>query len=191
MPEISEADLATYQRGLALLKQLEGDPKSKAHFESAIKAVIPDIRTQSDEVREHVATSLEPTNAALAKIQEALDAQAAERKEQAERSVETRLNSAFDSFKDKGVTDAGLEGIKKLMVDRSIADPEAAYALFMQQNPAPPAEAPAWQPDGWDISSTAKEGGMRDMEGLMKNEDGWADKEAAIALNEIRIAKAA
>jgi len=191
MAEISDTDLATYQRAMGLLKKLESDPKAKGHFETALKAVIPEIRTEADTVSEHVAPLLEPVNAQLTRIQESLDAQAAERTANAERQAEQNLTDQFASLRAKGLTDAGEQAVKELMVARNIADPEAAFALFERNNPKPADEAPAWQPDGWDISSTAKAAGMRDMEGLFKNEDKWGDDEAAIALNEIRIGKAA
>lgn len=194
MAEVSDAELTILRNAHGLLQRMDRDPKTKPLLERAIKVFHPEVVTAEESAQASFAPMLEPVTAAMTKIQERLDADAAERQAAVERQAEQSLESTFAGYqKAHGLTDEGVNSIKELMVKRHIADPEAALALWNQQNPKPVTEgAPAWQPEGWDLASAGNNvGGVRDLEGLMKDPDGWADKEAAIVMNEIRVGQAA
>jgi len=62
--------------------------------------------------------------------------------------------------------------VKRLMVDRSIPDPEAAAALFERLNPTPVQTRSSWEPDRWNLESDAVD---HDVAGLFANPDKWED----------------
>jgi hypothetical protein len=76
-----------------------------------------------------------------------------------------------------------LDKIKALMVDRNIADPEAAAALFERMNPAPVESRSTWEPDTWNIKDDAVE---NDVKGLFADPDRWADREVGKVLADVR-----
>lgn len=192
MAEVPDAELAILRNSYALLRKMETDPRSKPSLEAAVKVHHPEVRTEADVAAEATAPILEPIKASLEKINarfEAEDAKAVERQQTAD---EANLSTAFANLRSQGLTEAGEAKVKELMVSRNIADPEAAFALFERNNPKPAADAPSWQPDGWDFSTTTpSQGATRDLEGLYANEDKWADQEAALTLNEIRVGQKA
>jgi hypothetical protein len=186
--EIDEAQLDQYQRMHRLLNDLQGSPKTRSMFSKAVKQLHPDIQTPEDVAEEIGGAMLAPVNeqlktvseqlAAMKKAQDDRDARAAEASQIAD------MTSAFARLRKEGLQDEGEQAIKQLMVDRKIADPEAAYALFMRQNP-PAAEvhAASWEPQHWDIRNNTVD---VDVDGLWKNPDAWADKAVGRILMEER-----
>lgn len=183
MADIDDTQLDTLQKGFALLQRLSTDPKTKREFERTLKTLHPDIET-SDDVAQGIAKpyidKIEGMEKTIADRLAAMDEREAKQREAAEvRETE----EAFNRLKQAGYTDDGLGAIKQLMVDRRIADPEAAAALFDKQNPRTDQRPAAWEPDSWNYQENAVE---HDMSGLLKDPDKWADKQVAVVLNEMR-----
>lgn len=96
--------------------------------------------------------------------------------------VESKLQAKFDRLsRERGLTDDGLEKIKTLMVEKAIADPDAAADHWEKLNPKPE----PIQPSGWQSSQFISEGD-KDFEPWLKNEDRASDSEIAQVLTEIR-----
>ena len=190
MPDVDAATLEILQRSHNVLQKLNGDPATRPQLEKALKHHFPDVVTEEDMSQRLVAPQIEAfTRDVVAPLAEQLKAMQEERAAQATRQTEQQLNDAFtDISRSRGYTADGIEKIKQLMVERSIADPHAAAALFAEQNPAPAQDAPGWTPAGWNINETVTD---HDLKGLFANEDAWADTMAAKALNEIRVGQAA
>lgn len=189
MPEITDQELALYRNGMALLQKLDANAEAKPFLERAIKTVMPNVQTEEDIAARFTApltekvTGLETQlNAALAGLKQRDD-------DAATAQITGQLTDAFSRLQADGYTPEGLEKIKTLMVERKIADPEAAAALFDRQNPKPAVDNPAFAPSTWEIDSTAAPG--IDTKALFANEERWADQEAVNVLNEIRLGKAA
>jgi molecular chaperone GrpE (heat shock protein) len=121
----TEAEMA-----LALHNQLLNDPKTRKSYLKQIKekfpgAPIPEIDAAA------------PVESDMLELRKELQSL---RKELKEEKQDNKILSTFSSLKGaRGYTDEGLEGIKKLMVEKSIADPEAAADHFDRLNhkPAP------------------------------------------------------
>ena len=192
MPEVDEQTLALLQRSHQLLQQLNGDPRTRDTLETALKVHYPAVTTEAEARNRLVQPMLDQFQEQVVKpLQERLDAADAARTASESTRAETALNEAFSEFRTKrGFTDEGIEAVKRLMVDRSIADPYAAAALFAEQNPtAPERDAmTGFSPPQWDLEQTLTQ---VDVKGLFENEDAWADKQAANVLNEIRVGQAA
>jgi len=189
MAEVSDQELQTMRNGMALLQQMEADPKSRAHLARAIKGVRPDVETEEDVAERYAAPVREEIGAVAAQMKEFLDAQTKRDQEAAERAEAANFETAFARLKKDGYTDEGIERIKGIMVERKIADPEAAALVFDKQNPPAQHEQASWTPATWDLGSTANEG--VDLKAMFQDEERWADQEAAKTLNEIRMGKAA
>lgn len=183
MAEIDDATLETMQKGFSLLQRLSTDPKTKRAFEAQLKTLHPEIETTEDVAAAYAAPHLEKFEALATNIGERL-AKMDERDAKTREAEEVReTEDAFARLRAGGYTDDGLGAIRTLMVDRRIADPEAAAALFDKQNPKMDTRPAAWEPDSWNYQERAVE---NDMEGLLKNPDRWADKQVALVLNEMR-----
>jgi DNA polymerase III delta prime subunit len=187
MAEVSDDQLAQFQRGMALLEKLNGNPEAKKSLERAIKVVHPEVQTE-EEVAERMAKPyVDQFQGLTSKLEERLAKIDEREAAAAEREQVNALESAVGRLRSAGYTDEGLEQIKKLAVERSIPDLEAAAALFDKQNPPAPAQQAGWVPDHWSNSDN----GDTDTKALFANEDKWADREAVNVLNEIRLAGAA
>lgn len=183
MAEIDDTPLETLQRGWALLQSLSSGQATKRGFERLVKQIHPEVQTTDDVAQEVAAPYVEQIQGLQGKLDAFLTAQQARDAKAVESQQAADLNAAFGRLRAQGLQDEGVEHVQKLMIDRNIADPEAAFALFERQNPKPAQTAAAWEPDSWNIESTAVE---RDVKGLFENPDRWADVEVHNVLREMR-----
>lgn len=183
MAEIEDAQLELLQKGMSLLQKLSTDPKTQREFERVLKAHNPEIQTADDIAEQYAKPHLERFEGMVNKVEERLKL-IDERELKVKEAEELReTQDAFNRLKTAGYTDDGLGAIKQLMVERRIADPEAAAALFDRQNPKVDNRPAAWEPDSWNFHERAVD---NDMEGLLKDPDKWADKQVSVVLNEMR-----
>lgn len=183
MAEIDDAELNTLQRGFALLQKLSTSPKTQRDFERVLKMDNPELQTTEDLASTVAKPYLDKVEDISKRLEErfaAMDEREAKSKDAQE---QRETEEAFSRLRQAGYQDDGLDRIKQLMVERRIADPEAAAALFDRQNPKVDTRPSAWEPDSWNYHENAVD---NDMEGLLKNPDKWADKQVAIVLNEMR-----
>lgn len=177
MPEISDQEYDLLRRAYTLLDGLASDPKVKPHFEKLVKYKHPQVTTTEDELR----PTLEPVQNFMKEARERW-----EKEDQGK--VERELEESFKRLaKDNGYTEDGINKIKQLMVDRRIADPEAAAALWERQNPAPKMEQSNLLPMKWVNNGTEEDRSYFD--DLMKDPDGAADRKAVEVFNELANAR--
>jgi hypothetical protein len=102
-----------------------------------------------------------------------------------DRDADGALASKFDQLRQRrGYTDEGVEKIKKIMLDHSVADPEIAANHFdASQAPADPALPVGYSPTQFVDS------GSKDLEPWFQNEDRAADAEVIATLRDIRAGK--
>lgn len=183
MAEISDDQLAVFQRGMALLQEASTKPETRRDFERLVKKLRPDVETTDDIAANAAAPYVERIEAATSRIDDFIAAQAKQQADALEAQSDRLRDEAFGRLRQDGYTDDGLGAIKQLMVDRNIADPEAAAALFDRMNPKPIEGTSSWEPPAWDLRGNAVE---RDVDGLFQNADAWADKEVYNVLKDIR-----
>ena len=189
MAEVSDQQLSVLNNAWALLQQMEGNPDAKAHLEQAIKTVKPEVQTEADIAARFAKPYVDQIESLRGDLT-ALSTSIKEREEQAaQRAQESQFAEAFGRLSKAGYTADGITRIQELMVERKIADPDAAAALFDRLNPPAQHEQPGWSPATWEIGSTAAP--TADLKLLFQDEDRWADREAGLALNEIRLGQAA
>jgi len=184
MAEIDDAQLATLQRGMELLTQLSQNPATRREFERSVKKLRPEIETADDLAESYAAPVREEIKTVTSKIDAFLDAQAKREADAATAAADRTAEEAFGRLQKAGYTTEGLETIKGLMVQRNIADPEAAAALFDKLNPPQQLDGGgAWEPASYDIKSNAVD---RDVEGLFADPEKWGDREVYNVLREMR-----
>lgn len=186
---ISAQEHGILTEGLKLLQQMNANPKAKVDLERALKTVRPEVEIEEDVATRYTA----PVREDVSKLQETVNTFIESQKARDAKADEDRTNDMiagqFADLQKKGYTDEGMEKIKGIMVDRKIADPEAAALLFDKLNPKPVQENAGWIPQQWEMDSTAPQG--VDTKALFANEDKWADAEVGKVLNEIRLGQAA
>lgn len=190
MPDIDAATLEVLQRSHNVLMKLNGAAETRPLLEKAIKHHFPEVTTEEEASQRLVAPQIEAfTRDVATPLMDELKAMREQREAQAAAATEAQISDAFtDIRRTRHYTDEGVEAIKKLMVDNSIADPYAAAARFAELNPPASQEAPGWTPSSWNIDQSVTD---YDLKGLFANEDSWADNMAQKALNEIRLGQAA
>lgn len=166
---IDQGELETLRVAHRLLDGLVSDPRTKKNVERQIKTLMPQVRTSEEEAEPFVADLKNQINRLESKIR---------KREEDEQDAE--INGAFDRLADAGVTDDGIDQIKKLMIKRKIADPEAAWALWERQNSSP-IEATGLRPNKWDVKNLT---GGTDINDLMNNPDDWSEREAIKVMKE-------
>lgn len=182
MPEISDQELAAARRAVQIIRDLSGNPDARNHLERGLKVIDPKIET----TEEATAKLAAPYLARMDELQKRLDERDARETKAAEDRANddamARLMSGFERLKAQGLTAEGEEAVKKLMTERTIPDPEAAFALFQQQNPKPSQEQSSWSPDFWNYEKDS----VPDTKGLFANPDKWADETIGQVLMEER-----
>lgn len=184
MAEIPDAELASLRAAQELLAQMNNNPEARALLEASAKKVRPELETEADvaaRLSKPLVEALDATKAELAELKTSL---ATKEQTAAEQADVQATDAAFQRLSGAGYTEDGITKIKGLMVDRKIADPEAAAALFDKMNPPAAAEQPGWSPTAWSLESTASQG--VDTKALFQDTDRWADNQVGEVLRDIR-----
>ncbi len=174
MAEISDEQLAVLTRAMTFLQEAASKPETRRDFERLAKKLRPEVETTDDIAAEVAKPYVEQIEAVNSKIDDFLKAQADREAKAAETAADRARDEAFSRLRQAGYTDEGMDTIKKLMIDRAIADPEAAAALFDKMNPKVVAESGgSWEPDAWNFQEPVE--GI-DVKALFSDPDRWADK---------------
>ena len=153
----------------ALLKKLSNHPKTRKTILKSIKEVDPEFHIPELEIESKAEEVYSKTNEELEKLRAEL------RERDAREELSKRRNSLMKNGKIKSEED--IAEIEKIMVDKKIADHEAAadYWAWMKQasEPTPSGYNPQVMKQ-WDLTK------------YMKNPQAAAREAAADALNELR-----
>ncbi len=186
--EIDEAELDGLTRAANLLAKLQANPESLRHLERSVKTIMPEVKTQEDQIEEIAKPYAEKIAALEKRFEERLSKEDEERKKYQEQSADRALTTALGDIRKRyNLTDEGMGKITKIMQERNIPDPYAAAALFNEYNPKPTQEVSTWEPQRWDLQNNA----VVDTKALFADEDLWADREVGKVLTEIRQGAAA
>jgi hypothetical protein len=182
--EVEEVELETLRNGMKLLHAMSNNPAARVELQKAVKAVNPEFKTEEEQANELAAPHLAKVEALIKPISERFEKMDADALAAADAAAKTRLEDGFANIRsNSGATDEGIEATKKIMIERNIADPEAAWLLYLKNNP-PPVQAPsasAYSPERWAITETED-----DLKEWFSNPDKKEDKEIAKILTEMR-----
>ncbi len=189
MPMV-EIDEEQVRRDAALrttISNMLKNPRAKLLMEQAHKEVDPNASTPELDTLKlvHESTSAVREEIAELKAQRAADKQEREQAATID-AINKKVENGFAKLRQQGVTQAGIDGVRKLMDEEGILNPEIAWAHFERLNPP---QAPVQQSTGgWDFLSMPQEGG-EDLKRLVETKgenDRLVDKMAFEALKEIR-----
>lgn len=167
--EIDSDVLEQLQMAYNLQKQLFDSDESRAEYESALKKKFPD----------KYKTSAEKAEPYLSPLQKKIEALEAKLKARDEKEQDESIDQTFSRLKkDNGYTDEGIAEIKKIMLDRKVADPEVAAAYFEKRNPPKAIESSGFSERGWNFDDDAKQEGS-DAQSWFKDPNRMFDKIAA------------
>ena len=183
--DIDLNELAQLRKLQALMTDINADPTARRHLERAIKVKVPDIQTLDDQealAQELAKPHLEKVEAMTNKLEKLLESEENRRVEATKRDQELTITQAFNRLRQtRGFTDEGVDAVKKLMIERNIADPEAAAALFNEMQPKEIVNT--WQSA---YADPTKGSDKHDL--LLRDEDRWADEMTGNILREMRAA---
>ena len=175
MPELSDAQyqelLGAHRLMTALINGETRKDTLKLFKKLNPQAPIPEI-----DAAEPVLNEVNSLKQQIEKLQQKLDNE----------KQDMKLQSAFDRLaRERGITQDGLDKIKTLMVEKAIADPDAAADHWEKLNPKP---EPV-QSGGYVGSSFMDVEGDKELEPWLQNEDRASDKAIAEVINEYRNAR--
>lgn len=183
MPEITDEELLAARRAVEIIQKLNANPESRADFQRSLKKLDPTIRTQEDEANELTAPLKAQIDAMRLLLEERDTKEAAEREQRVEEAAMQRLTDGFSRLRSQhGLTPEGEEKLKQIMTEKTIPDPEVAFAFFEKQNPKPLPEQPGWTPDRWNYDTDS----VVDTAGLFKDSEKWGDDMVGQVLMEER-----
>ena len=190
MPTI-EVDEEQVRRDSALratMAKMLGNPKAKALVEEAYKVVDPNAPTPQLDAQRMVHDAVSKTQSEV----EALKKQIADDKAAAEQAsrmsaFENKVEQGFARLRAQGVTKEGIEGVRKIMEDEGIANPEIAWSHFERLHPP---QSPVMASTGsWNFIEAPADGTKADLKRLVETKGesvSVVDKLAFEALNEVR-----
>lgn len=178
---VTEADLA-----LRLHQQLLADPKTRKQTLKLIKSKFPEASIPEIDAAEPVETELGALSKKFDELKtELLGSHDKFVKDLATKEQDAQILGKFSALKSaRGYTDEGIENIKKLMVDKSIPDPEVAADHFDRVNYKPaPIEPTSWY--GTNFINDKDEG----VTSWLSDPDAMTDKIIGEVLTEARAGK--
>ena len=183
MAEISDAELATKNRAVALLDRMWNDPKEGLAFKKKVKELVPDANIPElsiiDSATAPFAKLLESEKAARESLEARLNAFETSRQNTAE---EKALRKELDQVKKQySFTDEGMEKVIGRMREKSNPDAEAAAAWVAAQERKVHTSS-ALMPSALNLYGAKTQDG--DWAELNKDPNGWADKEMLKIMNE-------
>lgn len=149
MVEVDSDVLEQLNMAYNLQKNLFDSDESRADYEAALKKKFPDKYKTSREVAD---TYLKPVKDELEDLKKW-------KKEKQEAEADLALNEKFNELRKSGFTEEGIEEVKKIMVDRKVADPDVAAAYFEKRNPPKAIESTGYGERGWNFTDNADEKG--------------------------------
>ena len=172
MPELTDAQyqelLGAHRLMTALVNGETRKDTLKLFKKLNPQAPIPEI-----DAAEPVLNEVSELKREIAKLQEKLDNE----------KQDMKLQQSFDRLsRERGITPDGIEKIKGLMVEKAIADPDAAADHWEKLNPKPE----PIQSGGYVGSSFMDVEGDKELEPWLQNEDRASDKAIAEVINEYR-----
>ncbi len=184
--EIDEEEVRRSAMLRATMAKMLSKPEAKALVEQAYKMVDPNAQTPELDARRMVQDTVSKTQTELDALKKQLADEKAER-EQTQRlsQFENRVENGFLKLRQQGVTAEGIAGVKKIMEDEGIANPEIAWAHFEKLHPP---QTPVASTGSWNFLEPQADTSA-DLKKLIETRgesSSVVDKLAFEALNEVR-----
>lgn len=185
--EIDEEELRRSTALRTTIANMLKHPRAKLLLEQAHKEVDPNANTPELDTIKLVHDGVSATREEIAALKKQLDDDKTERESASKiAQLNARVESGFAKLRQQGVTEAGIEGVKKLMEEEGLLNPEVAWSHFEKLHPP---QAPVQQTTGgWDFLSMPAEGNddLKQLLSTKGENDRIVDKMAFEALNQVR-----
>lgn len=186
--ELTEEQVRANQALHQTLQKIVAHPEARTLLQKARKVVEPDAVIPELDQRSAADTTISDLTK---KLDDFITTQKKEREEAIEAAhkadVEKRMMEGFTRLKQAGVTDDGIEGVKKIMEAEGILNPEIAWAHFEKLHPQPEPVLPNGT-SGWNFPQQMSESND-DIKKLIESRgenSAVLDKMAREALNDVR-----
>ena len=182
--EVEEAELRSAKGAKQVMDQLAGNPKTRAHFLSLLKATNPDLPIPEIDVPMAIGSHVDAKTQKLEERLAAAEARAAEK--EANDEVNQTLRSSRRKLRQNGHSDENIEAIEELMVKRGIADYDAAEALWERSKPVETLveSGGGYSSKEWGFSRPAEGDGDHTL--LLKDPRAFSDKKVNEVMAELR-----
>lgn len=177
--QITKADLATLQKSFTLLNKLWDDPEHGGDLKRAAKKVDPSLRIPEIDVAEPLLAPIRAEMEAFKTQMSEKDAAIAAMKQERddEKALDKLRGTLSDAQKKYRLTDDGMAEVKKIMVERNIADPMAAAAFVVSEiEPAKPVTGTNFGPSDLNVFGIDGKSAEEDVKALHENPMKWMDK---------------
>jgi membrane-associated HD superfamily phosphohydrolase len=176
--QVDESELATLKAAYDLQNKLYTG-KNKRGYEKLLK----------EEFGERVQTTDDIADQYTAPLKKELDELREWKKSLEEKEQDNHLKQTFESLKNtRGYTDEGIGQIQKIMLEKKIADAEAAADHWEKKNPAKPAESNGFGESGWNFTDEISQENS-DAANWFANPDRMFDKVARETIDSIKQSK--
>lgn len=175
--QLSPQEQAETVQAARLLKSLHGNKAAYPLLKQAVKAANPNVSFSEDNLAA-------PYVARLDAIEKTVTDGFKSLKDERENAA---LQAQLGSMQERhGFADKVMDEVKALMVERGIADPEAAALLYEKEHPAPQAPASSSWGQASLLNAVDESDELKDW---IANEDAACDREVGRALDEIKSGK--
>jgi len=177
MPEVSDQQLALYQKLVGLHDSLYQDESLGLEFKQLLKKKFPKLAIpEIDAAKPHV-EKMGTIEKELADLKQRL---------QDEKLESDFIRRFSDTRREFNLTDEGMEKVKKLMTENNIPDPRAAAALMLHEKPPEPISPSGFGAQRWDFLNGDSKAEQDDITSLINDPDAWLDKTIGKVLAEER-----
>lgn len=186
--EVDEEELLRDRTLRGVLNKMLSNPKAKLLVQQAHKLVDPQAITPELDQTNGAASAVDEVKGEVASLRAQLATEKTER-EQAEKLLQLgdKIERGLNKLRSKGVTEEGIAGVRKIMDDEGITNPDIAWDHFEKlhppQNPVSNSGSGAW--NFMDMQTDSSDDLKRLVETKGENVP-LLDKMARDALNDVR-----
>ncbi|HSV26168.1 MAG TPA: hypothetical protein VLJ17_24480 [Xanthobacteraceae bacterium] len=192
--EISEHEFLQNQQLRTTVAKLLSNPQAKLLVQKAQKVIDPNVATPELDAETAREQLLKPLHDQIAALKTDVEKEREDRANNAKlASVQAMQDAAWAALKKEKWTQAGIDGIKKVMEEKGILDPRDAAAVWLRDNP-PAVPLNNSGSGAWNFMDLPAEGNEEDLKKLIDSKGEnmpLVDKMVRDALMDVRGQRAA
>lgn len=192
--EISEHEFLQNQQLRQTVATLLSNPKAKLLVQKAQKLIDPNVATPELDAETAREALLKPLQDEIVALKTDVTKEREERANNAKlASIQAMQDAGWNALKKEKWTQAGIDGIKKVMEEKGILDPRDAAAVWLRDNP-PPAPLNNSGSGAWNFMDLPTDGNEEDLKKLIDSKGEnmpLVDKMVRDALMDVRSQRAA
>lgn len=192
--EISETEFLQNQQLRGTIAKLLSNPQAKLLVQKAQKVIDPNVATPELDAETAREALLKPLQDQIVALKSDVEKEREERANRAKLdSIQAMQDAGWTALKKEKWTQAGIDGIKKVMEEKGILDPRDAAAVWLRDNP-PPVPLNNSGSGAWNFMDLPSDGNEEDLKKLIDSKGEnmpLVDKMVRDALIDVRSNRAA